>query len=741
MPAVQAFAAGITEKGPSEFIFLIQIVVLVGLGRLLGEGMQRIGQPTVMGQLLAGILLGPSGLGALWPAGQHYLFPAAPEQKAMIDGLAQFGVLLLLLLAGMETDLKLVRRIGRAAASVSIAGICLPFACGFALGQVLPASLLPDPQERVMASLLLGTALSISSVKIVAIVVREMNFMRRNVGQIILASAVIDDTIGWIIIAITFSLARHGSLDAGSLAQSILGTLAFLVISLTVGRRLVFPLIRWTNDNFRSELPVISLILVLMGVLAMITHAIGVHTVLGAFVAGILIGESPILTRQIDQQLRGLITALFAPVFFGLAGLSADLTILHQPDLLLLTVGLIAIATVGKFSGAFIGGTLGGMSQGESLALASGMNARGSTEVIVATIGLSAGLLSQNLYTMILTMAVVTTLAMPPMLRWSLSRLPLSEAERVRLSREEIEASGFLSTVERLLLAVDRSPTGRFTSRLTGMIAGARGIPITVLHLADDDAMPARLTAGRAAGRATPESALADGANVAARATGEPHALVPERIAVRNMQNTAAAMERAVAAEAGKGYDLLLVGLETMTAPDGGFHDQVSQIAASFNGPLLTVVARGDHLERPATSGFKILLPVSGTAVSTRAAELAIAIARANNASLTALYVAATTKGERAAAGQAAETMATLPQEEAFLKDIVDLAERYNVVMRTAIRGHGEPHKAILREARRGGYNLIIMGVNRRQGDALFFGNVPGAVLDQAQASLIFLAS
>ena len=123
--------------------------------------------------------------------------------------------------------------------------------------------------------------------------------------------------------------------------------------------------------------------------MALTTQAIGVHTVLGAFVAGILVGQSPILTRHIDQQLRGLIVALFMPVFFGLAGLTTNLAVLANPDLLLLTFGLIMIASLGKFSGAFLGGRLGGMSWAQSLALGCGMNARGSTEVIIATIGLS----------------------------------------------------------------------------------------------------------------------------------------------------------------------------------------------------------------------------------------------------------------------------------------------------------------------------------------------------------------
>ena len=178
--------------------------------------------------------------------------------------------------------------------------------------------------------------------------------MRRTVGQVILASAIIDDTVGWIIVAVIFSLALQGQVDALSVRKSVLGTLAFMGVSLTHRPpRRVLAVIRWVNDNFVSDFAVITAILLIMGAMATITDLIGVHTVLGAFVAGILVGESPILTKHIDEQLRGLIIAFFMPVFFGIAGLSADLTILKDPLLLALTLGLILIASIGKFGGAF----------------------------------------------------------------------------------------------------------------------------------------------------------------------------------------------------------------------------------------------------------------------------------------------------------------------------------------------------------------------------------------------------
>jgi Kef-type K+ transport system membrane component KefB/nucleotide-binding universal stress UspA family protein len=702
---------------------------LILVGRLLGEAMQRVGQPAVMGQLIGGLVLGPSVLGALWPAAQHALFPPDAAQKAMLDGVAQVGVLLLLLLTGMETDLKLVRRIGRAAVSVSLSGIVVPFAAGFAVGQVMPAALLPHPEMRLIASLFLGTALSISSVKIVAMVVREMDFMRRNIGQVILAATIIDDTIGWIIIAVIFSLAGDGAVDAASLAQSLVGTGLFLALSLTVGRRLVSALIRWTNDNFVSEVPVISAILVVMGAMALITDAIGVHTVLGAFVAGVLIGESPILTRQIDGQLRGLITALFAPVFFGVAGLSADLTILGDPRLLLLTGALVVIASLGKFAGAFLGGELGGLRARESLALASGMNARGSTEVIVATIGLSIGVLGQDLFTMIVAMAILTTMAMPPMLRWALARLPISRAEKERLEREAHEAKGFLPNVERLLLAVDESANGRFASRLAGCLAGARGLPITVFHVG----RRAKRQGQRRGDAESPEAAVKAGAKATAAVEAEAEARKPEKVPITTRARDAAP-EAAIADEAKKGYDLLIVGLTRTVTAKGGFSRGVERTASGFEGPLAVVVARGRHLERPADSGIRILVPVTGTAVSRRATEVAVALARANDAPLAALYVASGDSGRRRRAS------ATRAPEEAILKDTVALADRYGVDIRTALRVDLAPEAAILREASRGRHDLIVMGVNRRPGETLYFGDVAAAVLGKAEASVLLVA-
>jgi len=732
--AANAWAATGASSGGSESIFIAELGLLLLVGRVMGEVAQRIGQPAVMGQLVGGLLLGPSFFGWIWPSAQHALFPGAPEQKNMIDAVSQLGILMLLLLTGMETDLPLVRRVGRTAVTVAVAGVTLPFVCGFALGELLPDALLPKPDARLVTAIFLGTALSISSVKIVAIVVREMDFMRRDLGQIIVAAAILEDTIGWVIIAVAFGLASAGTIDAWFVGRSIVGTALFMAISLTIGRRVVFRLIRWVNDNFESEFAVITMILVVMAAMALMTQAIGVNTVLGAFVAGILVGESPILTRHIEEQLRGLITALFMPVFFGLAGLSADVTVLRNPHLALLAAALILIASIGKFSGAFIGGKLGGLTRAESLALGCGMNARGSTEVIVATIGLSVGVLNQNLFTLIVTMAVVTTLAMPPMLRWALARLPLRKRERIRLQREELDAKGFVTNLERLLLAADDSINGKIAARLVGAIAGSGSKPTTILDLkgGNREGPPQRAAASGS------EHRVKDAAEDATTLEAHPDEEKPGRVEVikRRHDTVDAAV---IADEARKGYDLLVIGIAKTRDPKGGFSKDISLITKGFEGPVAVVDARNRRGNRPPDRYGRILIPVNGTDVSRRAVEVGLTLARASEAQVTALYVtrADANRGARQAGSR---RRAMRRNELAILKDIGALADRYGVDVRSTTRANMAPDEAILRESKRG-YDLIVLGVNRRAGDILFFGNTATTILDRSEISNLFVAT
>ena len=743
-------AAALAAQGPSPpesaiASFIAELGILLLVGRIMGEAARRIGQPPVMGQLIGGVLLGPSVLGLLWPQGQHFLIPAGAAPHSMIDGVAQLGVLMLLLLTGMETDLPLVRRVGRTAIAVAAAGIVIPLLCGVVLGAMLPASLLPNPNARIVTALFLGIALSISSVKIVAIVVGEMNFMRRDIGQIIVASAILEDTIGWILVAVAFGLASAGSIDGWSLARAVLGTALFLAISLTIGRRAVSRLIRFANDNFQSDFSVITTILVIMVVMALITQWIGVNLVLGAFVAGILVGESPILTRHIDEQLRGLIVALFMPVFFGLTGLSVNLTVLENPRLAVLALLLIVIASLGKFAGAFIGAKLGGLVRSEAVALASAMNARGSTEVIIASIGLSMNVLSRDLFTLIVTMAVITTMAMPPMLRWALKHVPMREDERMRLEREEIDARGFIPNLERLLVAVDGSANGKFAAWLAGAIGGSGGKPTTVLELTEDDAdtRSDKSAKNSHAELTAPESQPGDSArhvrSAAERATTlEVH---PDEEKRGSLDLTTVSKRTIgpdeIEAEARKGYGLFIIGVADIRSPTGGFGKGVSRIAATFSGPVAIIDTPNSHAERLLDGPHKIVVPVNGTEVSRRAAETAFVLARASGAQVTVLYVTSPRDG---AGRKGPGSKPARRDHTGVLKDIGALARRYDVAVRRNMMEHAAPVEAILRAAK-DDYDLIVLGADRRPGDTLFFGNTAAAILDQSPIPKLFVVS
>jgi len=358
------------------------------------------------------------------------------------------------------------------------------------------------------------------------------------------------------------------------------------------------------------------------------------------------------------------------------------------------------------------------------------MNARGSTEVIIATVGLSIGALSSTLFTMIVTMAVVTTMAMPPTLRWALSRVPMRKEEKQRIEREEMETKGFVPKLERLLLAIDDSANGQFAARIGGIIAGANAMPTTVMHI-HGKKRPSKTAVEQAKEKA---KEFGEAVQVAAGRSDDAkrdEEKTETRIDVTTIVEKAPKAE-AIAAEAEKGYDLMVVGLANTVANKAEFHDDPTSLAAGFPGPLAVTEARDGLLEDPLQSRLSILVPVNGTDHSRRAAEVAIAIARAAKAPLTALYVAPGGKNKPRRSRQ---------YEEAILKDIVALAETYALQIKTAVRADIAADEAIVKEMGRRRNNLVVLGVGRRPGEKLFFGDTASALLAKSTKSLLFVAT
>ena len=717
-------------------IFLIEIVLMLFFGRLLGELMQRIGQPAVMGQLIAGVIIGPSVFGLLMPKAYLMVFPDVAAQRKMIDAISQLGILMLLLLTGMETDLRLVSRMRRTAFFTSISGIIFPFTCGYLLGEFLPDSMLPDPAQHLVTSLFLATALSISSVKIVAMVIMEVGFLRRNVGQIILASAILDDTTGWIIIAIIGGIASGGGVNLKVVGFAILGTVMFLALSFTIGRRVVAHVIRWTNDNLIIDMPVITAIFILMILMSLITDYIGVHTVLGAFVVGILVGQSPILTKHIEQQLRGLIVAFFAPVFFTVAGREIDLTVLKSLYQIKIALLFILIASFGKVVGCYLGGRIGGLGTRESTALAIGMNARGSTEVIVATIGLSLGVLNRDLFTLIVVMAIATTLVTPPMLRWALSRIPPTGEEKERLEREAEEAKEFVPKIERLLIAVDGSLDGKLASTLAGLFAGSRKIMTTVLELGQGERRQTLIPKDKSGElvKSSVEAGARSQKESGQEASAETPTLIVNRMSVSELSE-------GILNEIQKGYDMLFLGIRHVLNSSKGNGDGnlggVGDVLQQFKGASAIAIAKGNEKPESLTKELNILVPMTGTDYSRRGAEVAVALAKASKASVTALHVSPPSD-EMDVLRRSNEPLVA---GRALVKETQRLGKREGVAVRTLVKVSNAPERAILRQVRRGGHNLIVVGVKVRPGEKLFFGRRIAVILDHSPCSVLLVNS
>jgi len=673
--------------------FVAQLILLLSFGRLIGEGMSRLGQPAIFGQLIAGVVLGPSVFGLLLPDLHALVFPETPALKSMIDAVSQIGILLLLLLTGMETNLALVSRRRRAVISTSFFGILVPFVCGVALAYALPASVLPSPAARLVTALFLGTALSVSSVKIVGMVLLEVGALRRDLGQLILATAILDDTLAWIITAVISGVALHDTVDLPTIALSVGLTALFLALSLGPGRRVVARAILWTNDHLTIEVPVITAILVIMLAMALTTDLIGVHTALGAFVAGILIGQSPILTEHIEGELRGFIMAFFSPIFFAVAGLGMDLRALFDPTLLLFTVAVILVASVGKFVGALAGGRLGGMDWRESLTLAAGLNARGSTEVIVASIGLSMGALTQPLYTMIVAMAVITTMAMPPSLRWMLGRTPLSAGEVQRLERAEAEQNESVPNMERALVYLDDSANGAVMAALAGLFAARQDVLATVLETGEGQGAE-RLTAA---------------AHTARRGD---HAPAIEQLVQVRRDNADGAVER----ETARGYGIAFVGIEQPIALDQPrFEAPVQHLVETVEGPVAMLV-NGEALGRAAMAPRNILVPTTGTADSQLAIEIALALAGASGGGVTVFHVFDPSEDTLLLRGRARRVGMSL------LVDAHRLGKRSGVPVKGLTATSARPEVAIRRATVRNRYDLVVLGSSLRGGDVKFLG-------------------
>jgi Kef-type K+ transport system membrane component KefB/mannitol/fructose-specific phosphotransferase system IIA component (Ntr-type) len=398
-------------------VFLLSLAVLLSSARVLGELARRVGLPLVFGEIASGILLGPTVLGRVLPSAQRWLFPGGAPQH-MLSGYTTVGVVLLLVVAGLEVNLGIVRRRGRSALLTSILGILMPLGGGVLLGVLLPDSDLVRPDHRTLFALFMGVALSISALPVIAKTLLDLGLFKTDVGLLVMAAAMVNDLVGWIAFSLLLAPMQGGTIELASVARAIGLAGAFVGISLVVGRPLLGRLIvKLQSDHHSGSRRVLSLIILLALFGASLTQWIGIHAVFGGFVVGVVVGDTPHLKERTRVIVHDFVTNIFAPVFFASLGLRSDFIGAFDARLCIL---VFVIASAAKMVGCTLGARAGGLRWRPAAAVGSGLNARGAMEIILALLALEAGLLKEQVFVALVVMALATSLVSGPMMKWLL---------------------------------------------------------------------------------------------------------------------------------------------------------------------------------------------------------------------------------------------------------------------------------------------------------------------------------
>ena len=398
---------------------LVQLSVMLVMGRLFAELLRKMNQPAVIGEILAGILLGPTVLGMLKPDWFEALYPAGAVAGVVLSGFVQVAVIMLLFIAGLEVDLHIVWQQGRQALTTSLFGLIIPFVLGFVFPYFFPQFFgIADVSGRLTFALFMGTAMAITALPVIVRILMDINLFKSRMGLLVVASAMVDDLVGWLIFSVILGLIGK---EGGSmpLINTIILTIGFAAFMLTVGRGMLNRVLPWVNKKFAWPGGVLSLSLALCFMAAAFTEYIGIHAIFGAFIMGVALGDSEHFSERAKEIVHQFINNVFAPLFFVSIGLRVNFILNFD---LGLTLIILAIAFVGKIVGSGLGTRLGGFSWKESLAAGFGMNARGAMEIILGIIALENGLINEKVFVSLVIMALVTSMTSGPLMKWSLSR-------------------------------------------------------------------------------------------------------------------------------------------------------------------------------------------------------------------------------------------------------------------------------------------------------------------------------
>ncbi len=416
--------------GHQVLVFVTLVGLLLGSTLLLGLLARRLGMPSVIGELCAGVLIGPSVVGALAPDVFGWLQLDQGAQLHLVDAVGHIGVLLLVGITGIGIDLGLMRRMAGTTALVSTTALVLPLVAGVALGLVLPADLLGPGADRVPFAAFVGVAMCVSAVPVIAKTLLDMRLLHRDFGQLIMGSATVSDLVGWLLLSVVSAMATVG-VRAANVLLPVAFIAAGVVVCLTIARPAVGQVLRLAGRTRDGGVMTATVVLLVFGFAAG-AQALQLEAVLGAMLGGMVIGSSKWLDRAKLVPLRTFVTAVLAPLFFATAGLRMDLTALARPEILAATGLVLTVAVVTKFAGAYFGARTARLGRWEAMALGAGLNARGAIEVIIAMVGLQLGVLSTAMYTVIVLVAIITSLTAPPVLRLAARHIAVTDEEKAR---------------------------------------------------------------------------------------------------------------------------------------------------------------------------------------------------------------------------------------------------------------------------------------------------------------------
>jgi Kef-type K+ transport system membrane component KefB len=393
---------------------LLALSAIIVAGYVLGRLLRFAGQPRVIGEILAGIALGPSLLGRISPEAYEFVLPASVAP--LLGIIAQLGVILYMFLLGLELNLGAVRSRARATLTISAASILVPFALGLGLALFLYPRLASSDVALASFTMFLGVALAITAFPVLARILTDREMKKTEIGAMALSCAAVNDVAAWCLLALVVGITQA---KVGGAVFVLLATVVFVGIMMLVVRPVAHRFVaRNGNGNGDSSRGIITLVFVALLLSALTAEFIGIHAIFGAFLLGAVIPHDSALAQSFIKKLEDLVTIVFLPAFFAFTGMRTQIGIVTTVDEWLLCGIIVLTATIGKFGGTFVAARLNGMSWRQSAVLGTLMNTRGLMELIVLNIGLDLKVISPKLFAMMVIMAVVTTMMTGPVLGW-----------------------------------------------------------------------------------------------------------------------------------------------------------------------------------------------------------------------------------------------------------------------------------------------------------------------------------